>query len=89
MADRMAERAKFDIDRILQQLNAVAPDIDRIARACEIALRVNLEAEGDYISPRTVKAVSEMRSAVAALYTAGQSLMVERDRFFGRQQRPK
>jgi hypothetical protein len=36
MADRMAERAKFDIDRILQQLNAVAPDIDRIARACEM-----------------------------------------------------
>ncbi len=85
MADRMSERAKSKIDRILQQLNSVAPEIDRIARDCEIALSANLEAQGDYISPRTIKSLSEIRSAVAALYSAGQGLLIERDRFFGPQ----
>jgi hypothetical protein len=81
----MAERARHDIDGILKQLNTIAPDIDKIARDCELALRANLDAGGDYISPRTVKAFSDMRGAVAALYTAGHSALAERDRFFGGQ----
>ncbi|MBY5601943.1 hypothetical protein HFO50_12265 [Rhizobium leguminosarum] len=82
MAERMSERAKGDIDAILERLYRVSPELDRIAAECERALRLNAEARGDYISPRTMQAFAEMRDAVSALYGAAQNAMKEADRFF-------
>lgn len=31
MVDRMSERAKDDLDRIVQQLYAIAPEVDKLA----------------------------------------------------------
>jgi|AraplaMF_Cvi_mLB_1032043.scaffolds.fasta_scaffold00150_29 hypothetical protein len=82
MSERMSERAKRDIDAILERLYKVSPELDKIAADCERALRLNVEAKGDYISPRTVQAFAEMRNAVGMLYGSARSAMEEADRFF-------
>lgn len=82
MSERMSERAKGDIDAILERLYKVSPELDKIAADCERALRLNAEARGDYISPRTVQAFSEMRDAVGKLYGSARDAMNEADRFF-------
>lgn len=84
MVDRMSERAKDDLDRVVQQLYAIAPEVDKLAKDCANALQLNVDADGDYISKRTGKAFSEIREAIAHLYAAGHEVMEERDRFFGR-----
>ncbi|MGV2103195.1 hypothetical protein [Rhizobium sp. 21-4511-3d] len=84
MADRMSERAKDALDRIIRQLYAIAPEVDTIATDCANALQSNGNADGDYISKRTMKALSEIREAIAELYAAGHAVMEERNRFFGR-----
>lgn len=86
MAERMAGRAKQDIDSILQQLHAISPAIDRIAGDCDMVLKANLDTSGAYISPRTATAFAEMRNAIAALYRAGHGALIERDRFSGREE---
>jgi len=80
----MSERAKDDLDRVVQQLYAIAPEVDKLATDCANALQSNVDAGGDYISQRTMKAFSEIREAIAHLYSAGRDVMEERDRFFGR-----
>ena len=47
-------------------------------------LQSNIDADGDYLSKRTIKALSEIQEAIAHLYAAGQAVMEERDRFYGR-----
>jgi hypothetical protein len=90
MVDRMSERAKDDLDRVIRQLYAIAPEVDKLAIDCARALQSNLDADGDYISRRTVTAFSDIRSAISSLYAAGHAAMAERDRFFGRsKQRPQ
>ena len=84
MVDRMSERAKDDLDRVVEQLYAIAPEVDRLSTDCANALQSNIHAGGDYISQRTIKAFSEIREAIAHLYSAGHDVMEERDRFFGR-----
>ncbi|KAA9382617.1 MULTISPECIES: hypothetical protein [Rhizobium/Agrobacterium group] len=84
MVDRMSERAKDDLDRIVQQLYAIAPEVDKLATDCANALQSNVDADGDYISKRTMRAFSDIREAIAHLYAAGHTVMDERDRFFGR-----
>jgi hypothetical protein len=83
----MSERAKDDLDRIIGQLYAIAPEVDKLAVDCAKALDTNDAADGDYISKRTVAAFSEIRQAIANLYTAGHIVMTERDRFFGETER--
>jgi hypothetical protein len=83
----MAERARDDLDRVIQQLYAIAPDVDKLATDCADALRANEDADGDYISARTVAAFKDIREAIAHLYAAGHAAMAERDRFFGRPKR--
>ncbi len=82
MSERMSEHAKRDIDVILERLYAVSPELDKIAADCERALRLNAEARGDYISPRTVQAFSEMRDAISKMYGSARNAMNEADRFF-------
>jgi hypothetical protein len=82
MSERMSERAKGDIEAILERLYKVSPELDKIAAECERALRLNAEARGDYISPRTVQAFSEMRDAVGKLYGSARNAMNEANRFF-------
>ena len=82
MSERMSERAKGDIEAILERLYKVSPELDKIAADCERDLRLNAEARGDYISPRTVQAFSEMRDAVGKLYGSARNTMNEADRFF-------
>lgn len=84
MVDRMSERAKVDLDRVMQQLYAIAPEVDKLATDCADALQSNVEADGDYISQRTAKAFTDIREAIAHLYAAGHEVMEEHDRFFGR-----
>ncbi len=84
MVDRMSERAKVDLDRVMQQLYAIAPEVDKLSIDCANALQSNVEADGDYISKRTVKALTDIREAIAHLYAAGREVMEERDRFFGK-----
>ena len=84
MADRMSERAKDDLDCIVQQLYDIAPEVDQLSTACANALQSNIDANGDYLSERTIKALSEIREAIAELYAAGHAVMEERNRFFGR-----
>ena len=84
MVDRMSECAKDDLDRVVEQLYAIAPEVDRLSANCANALQSNIDAGGDYISQRTMKAFSEIREAIAHLYSAGHEVRVERDRFFGR-----
>ncbi len=85
MADRMSERAKVDLDRIIQQLYSIAPDVDKLASNCGRALQQNVDADGDYISQRSVKALTDIRTAISLLYAAGHEAMSERDRFFAGQ----
>jgi len=82
MSERMSEHAKGDIEAILERLYKVSPELNKIAADCERALRLNAEARGDYISPRTVQAFSEMRDAVGKLYGSARNAMNEADRFF-------
>lgn len=82
MSERMSERAKGDIEAILERLYKVSPELDKIAADCERALRLNAETRGDYISPRTVQAFSEMRDAVGKLYGSARNAMNEANRFF-------
>ncbi|SEP33882.1 hypothetical protein SAMN05216228_109210 [Rhizobium tibeticum] len=84
MVDRMSERAKDDLDRVIQQLYAIAPEVDKLATDCGKALQSNVDAVGDYISKRTEKAFSDIREAIAHLYAAGHAVMEERDSFFRR-----
>ncbi|NLS07309.1 hypothetical protein HGP14_28920 [Rhizobium sp. P32RR-XVIII] len=84
MVDRMPERAKDDLDRVVQQLYAIAPEVDKLATNCANALQSNVDADGDYISKRTMKAFTDIREAIAHLYAAGHEVMEERDRFFGK-----
>lgn len=84
MADRMSERAKDDLDRVLRQLYAIAPEVDKLATDCANALQSNVDADGDYISKRTVAAFSDIREAIAHIYAAGHAALAERDRFFGK-----
>ncbi|KQV83439.1 hypothetical protein [Rhizobium sp. Root1220] len=84
MVDRMSERAKVDLDRVMQQLYAIAPEVDKLATDCANALQSNVDADGDYISKRTVKAFTDIREAIAHHYAAGHEVMEERDRFFGK-----
>ena len=84
MADRMSERAKDDLDRVLEKLYALSPEVDKLSTECANALQANIDAGGDYISQRTIQAFSEIREAIAHLYAAGHDVMEERDRFFGR-----
>lgn len=84
MADRMSERAKDDLDRIVQQLYDIAPEVDQLSKACANALQSNIDADGDYLSKRTIKALSGIREAIAHLYAAGHAVMEEGDRFSGR-----
>ncbi|MBP2449723.1 hypothetical protein [Rhizobium leguminosarum] len=84
MVDRMSERAKDDLDRVVEQLYAIAPEVDKLSTDCANALQSNIDAGGDYISQRTMKAFPEIREAIAHLYAAGHEVMEERDRFFGR-----
>jgi hypothetical protein len=87
MVDRMSERAKDDLDRVIGQLYAIAPEVDKLANDCARALQSNVDADGNYISKRTVAAFSDIREAIAHLYAAGHAAMAERDRFFGRSQK--
>lgn len=80
----MSERAKVDLDRVMQQLYAIAPEVDELATHCAHALQSNVEADGDYISKRTVNAFTDIREAIVHLYAAGHDVMEEHDRFFGR-----
>jgi hypothetical protein len=57
MVDRMSERAKADLGRVAQQLYAIAPEVDKLARDCANALQSNVETGGDYISKQTIKAI--------------------------------
>ncbi|WCA62463.1 hypothetical protein [Agrobacterium tumefaciens] len=82
MADRMSEGAKDDLDRIVQQLYDIAPAVDPLSTACANVLQSNIDADGDYLSKRTIKALSEIREAIALLYAAGHAVMGERARFF-------
>jgi len=84
MVDRMSERAKDDLDRVIRQLYAIASEADKIANDCAVALQSNVDADGDYISKRTVSAFSDIQEAIAHLYSAGHVVIAERDRFFGR-----
>ncbi len=85
MADRMSERAKVDLDAIIQQLYSIAPEVDKLAAICGRALQQNVDADGDYISQRSVKALSDIQKAISFLYASGHAAMTERDRFFGGQ----
>ncbi len=67
MFDRMSERAKIDLDRVMQQLYALAPELDWVATDCANALQSNVEADGDYISKRIAKAFTDIRGAIAHL----------------------
>ncbi|MGO8061418.1 hypothetical protein ACC716_24835 [Rhizobium johnstonii] len=82
MSERMSERAKGDIEAVLERLYKVSPDLDKLAADCERALLLNAESNGDYISPRIVQAFSEMSDAVRRLYLSAQNVMKEADRFF-------
>ncbi|MGO4440985.1 hypothetical protein [Rhizobium sp. RAF56] len=84
MVDRMSERAKDDLDRVILQLYAIAPEVDKLATDCANALQSNVDADGGYISKPTMKAFTDIREAIAHLYAAGRVAMEERDRFFGR-----
>ncbi|WP_244480305.1 hypothetical protein [Rhizobium sp. Root1220] len=72
----MSERAKGEIEAILRRLYDVSPELDKLAADCERALRLNAEANGDYISSRTVQAFSEMNEAVRKLYSSAQTIVV-------------
>jgi len=84
MVDRMSERAKDDLDRVLEKLYALSPEVDKLSTECANTLQANIDAGGDYISRRTTQAFSEIREAIAHLYSAGREVMEERDRFFGK-----
>ncbi|MFK0332681.1 hypothetical protein [Rhizobium sp. 2MFCol3.1] len=67
MVDRMSERAKVDLDRVMQQLYDISPEVDKLATDCAHALQSNVEADGDYISKRTVKAFTDIREGIAQI----------------------
>ena len=83
MGDRMSERAKGEVELVLDTLYKIAPEVNQVVVDCTRILRENIDAEGDFVSPKTVEALSEVRNAVGALYAAAHKAMAETDRFFG------
>ncbi|MGO7689970.1 hypothetical protein ACC696_35745 [Rhizobium ruizarguesonis] len=82
MSERMSERAKGDIEAVLERLYQGFARFGQTRGHCERALLLNAESNGDYISPRIVQAFSEMGDAVRRLYLSAQNVMKEADRFF-------